>query len=152
MKISTEFEHLIQTRKNIIKLLDKHSDQVHVVPANFNNSLLWNAAHCLVTMQLLVYKLSKQTPTISDAYIDLYKKGTKAEVNDGQIKLEELKTALLSTADELKRDHEQGKFKTYNTYPTSYGIALNNVEEAISFNNVHEGLHLGYMMALSKKL
>ena len=33
---------------------------------------------------------------------------------------------------------------------TSYNVILKTVEDAIVFNNIHEGLHLGYMMALNR--
>ncbi len=35
---------------------------------------------------------------------------------------------------------------------TSAGIRLESVEDAIAFNNFHEGIHLGYVMALKKAL
>ena len=52
----------------------------------------------------------------------------------------------------MEEDYHKGVFKTYNEYTTSYNVTLNNIEKAIMFNNVHEGLHLGYIMALKKAL
>ena len=64
-------------------------------------------------------------------------------------KLNELSNELILKTEQF---YFEGKFENYTPYTTSYGISLNNIEEAISFNNIHEGLHLGYMMALSKNL
>jgi hypothetical protein len=56
----------------------------------------------------------------------------------------------LSTVDLLEEDYKNGIFKQFKTYTTGYNATLSNVEEAIMFNNIHEGLHFGYAMALRK--
>ena len=47
-------------------------------------------------------------------------------------------------------DLKSGINWNYNSYTTSYNVTLNSIEEAIKFNNVHEGLHFGYAMAMKK--
>jgi len=151
MKISTTFEHLSQVRKNIIAQLDKHSSKIETIPNGHSNSLLWNAAHNVVTLQLLAYKLSGLPMNISDDMVNLYKKGTKAsEINN--IDVSELKSLLISTATQLKTDYESGLFKNYSPYTTSFGVTLSSIEDVISFNSIHESVHLGYMMAMSKNI
>ncbi len=59
---------------------------------------------------------------------------------------------LVETVDMLKQDYADKEFGPYKVYTTSYNITLNTVEEAITFNNVHEGLHLGYIMAQKRTL
>jgi hypothetical protein len=149
MKTSTAFEYLLQTRKNTIAQLEKHNDNATTTPKGYNNSLIWNAAHSLVTLQLLAYKLSGLEMHVSDELANMYRKGTQA-TTEKNIDLIELKGLLISTALQLKNDYESGIFKNYSAYTTSYGITLNSIDEVISFNNLHEGLHLGYMMAMSK--
>ena len=39
-------------------------------------------------------------------------------------------------------------FKNYNPYKTSVNITLNSVKEGITFNNYHEGIHLGTILQL----
>ena len=151
MKTSRAIEYLIQTRKNTISLIDKHKAKVSVIPDGYSNSIIWNAAHNLVTLQLLAYKLSGLNINIPETFVDIYKKGTTAS-EENNIDIEELKTLLITTAKQLAIDYEKGIFKTYSPYETSYGITLNSIDEVISFNNTHEGLHLGYMMAMSKNL
>ncbi|RMG65283.1 MAG: hypothetical protein D6722_16080 [Bacteroidetes bacterium] len=46
----------------------------------------------------------------------------------------------------MRADYEAGRFTAYRRYETSYGVVLASIEDAIRFGNVHEGLHLGYMM------
>lgn len=151
MKINIALEHLLQTRKNMIQLLDRHESKATVTPTGYNNSLLWNAAHCAVTMQLLVYKLSGNNMSVSDELINLYRKGTKALEKD-VTSISSIKELLLSSVTQLQADYDKGLFTSYSEYPTSYGITLNSVEDAILFNNSHEALHFGYMMAMCKQL
>lgn len=146
------FQQFEQARQNVIKLLENTAD-IYTVPKGYNNNVFWNAAHLLVTQQLLCYKLANQTMLISDEIVDAFRKGTQAEKGQEDIiSIEELKRMLLQTTAQIKEDYASGKFKEYQKYPTSFGVELTCVEDAIAFNNVHEGLHIGYMMAMKKKL
>ena len=91
MNYSSVFSQLLATRKNMISLLENNSSNIHVVPSNYRNSLHWNAAHCLITMQLLVYKLSGNEINVPEKYLDLYRKGTSTNVDGDNIDLTELK-------------------------------------------------------------
>ena len=52
----------------------------------------------------------------------------------------------------LIEDYNNSIFQNFSEYPTSYNFTLNSVEDAIQFNNVHEGLHFGYIMAIKKAI
>ncbi len=136
----------------MISLLENNSSNIHVVPNNYRNSLHWNAAHCLVTMKLLVYKLSGNEINIPEKYINLYKKGTSATTSSENIDFIELKELLISTVELLEKDYKDGKFTQYHSYETSYNVTLNSVEDAIAFNNIHEGLHFGYMLSMNNNI
>jgi hypothetical protein len=151
MKTNTAIEHMLQIRKNTIVQLHKHEANVNAIPIGFSNSLIWNATHNLVTLQLLAYKMNGLEMHVSTDIVDRYKKGTLATVGNN-IDLSSLTSLLISTADLLKEDYSNDIFKDYQPYTTSFGITLNSIEEVISFNNLHEGLHLGYMMAMTKSL
>ena len=150
MKINTDLDNLVQIRENTLILLEKHSESALEIPTGFKNSLLWNAAHSCVTMQLLVYHFSGLPMHVSQKWVDMYRKGTFAQQKEN-IAIPELKTLINSTVNQLHLDLKTDMFLTYKSYTTSFGITLNSAEEAISFNNIHEGLHLGYMMAMIKK-
>ena len=47
-------------------------------------------------------------------------------------------------------DFKERKFKTYNEYTTGTGYNLSSLEDAFEFNNIHEGLHFGFMMNIRK--
>lgn len=127
-------------------------EELNKVPKGFNNNLIWNIAHTIVTQQLLVYSLSGVTPLVPQEMIDMYRKGTKTERDVTLAEVETIKDLLFSTIEKTKEDYKNGVFKTYNEYTVSTKSTLTNVDEAIDFNNFHEGIHLGYILALKKSL
>jgi hypothetical protein len=141
-----------QTSRNMIsKILENHTlEQLNKIPEGFNNNLIWNIAHIVVTQQLLVYKLSGLPMMVSDEMVEKYKKGTKPEQEVTQSEVDEIKLLLFSTIEKTKEDFEIGIFKNYQEYPTSTGFVLTSAEGAMNFNNFHEGLHLGIIMSLRK--
>ncbi|MDO4228436.1 MAG: DinB family protein [Capnocytophaga sp.] len=139
------------TRTKLLYYLENLSPkQLAKIPTGFNNNVLWNIAHCIATQQILCYKLSGITPLVSNEFIETYRKGTAP---DGHIPSEEeinsLKKLLFSTQEQLQLDYQQGIFANYNTYMTSYGFELTGIEDAINFNNTHESMHLGTVIALN---
>ena len=143
---------ITETSRNMVsKILENHSlVQLNKIPEGFSNNLIWNIAHIVVTQQLLVYKLSGLPTVVSDEIIEKYKKGTKPEQDATQSEVDEIKSLLFITIKKTKEDYDNGIFKNYNEYPTSTGFILNTVEDAMAFNNFHEGLHIGILMSLRK--
>ena len=140
-------------RKMLEKVLVSHSlEQLNEVPKEFRNNLIWNIAHVIVTQQLLTYKLSGLPMMVSDEMVDLYRKGTKTERPATAEEVAEIKNLLFTTVDQTEKDLKFQIFKEYQEYPTSTGFVIHSVEEAINFNNFHEGIHIGYILALKKSL
>ena len=143
---------ITETSRNMVsKILENHSlEQLNKIPEGFSNNLIWNITHIVVTQQLLVYKLSGLPTMVSDEIIEKYKKGTKPEQTATQEEVDEIKSLLFATIKKTKEDYENGIFKNFQEYPTSTGFILNTVEDAMAFNNFHEGLHIGILMSLRK--
>ena len=110
-------------------------EQLAVIPQGFRNNLLWNISHAIVTQQLYCY-YNSGLPTVPDGHIP-----TQEEVDT-------LKSLLLSTQQQLEEDYQKGLFTTYTNYLTGLNYPLNCVEDAIYFNNTHEGMHLGLVIAI----
>lgn len=90
---------------------------------------------------------------ISDTFIDTYKKGSKPEGQVTQAEVEELKTLLFSTIEKTTEDYNTGLFKSFEAYTVSTtGNTLTTIDEAFQFILFHEGMHLGYVMALLRAL
>ncbi len=139
------------TRANILEYIkDLTIEQVNLIPSNFNNSIGWQVSHLLVTQQLLHYKLSGNDFHINKESIEQYGKGSSGK---HQLTIEEWKKTLskfLSFPVQLEKDYKSGLFKTCQTYTTSYNVTLNNIKEAIVFNNIHEAMHFGIIMTMKK--
>lgn len=119
------------------------------VPEGFANHIAWNAAHLAVTQQLLHYSLSGLQPHLPAEIIERYRKGTGANTADEP----SYRTAMevfRRAPEQLETDFSDGKFTSFQPYETSAGIRLGSIEDAIVFNNFHEGIHLGYILALRK--
>jgi hypothetical protein len=147
------FDIAIKNRKLLESFIENHSlEALNKVPAGFNNNIIWNIAHTIVTQQLLVYKLSGLPMLVSEDMVDVYKKGTKTERDLSQAEVEIVKGLLFSTIEKTKEDYDNKIFQSYDEYTVSTKSTLSNVEEALDFNNFHEGIHLGYILALRKSL
>ncbi len=135
-------------RNLVLKSIENlDTEALNKIPEGFNNSIAWNFAHILVTQQLLVYKLSGLNPDIPKEWVSKYRIGTKPEENISTEEIAELKSRFISIIDKTEEDYNNGVFKDFTEYTTSYNVALNNVNDAMNFNSVHEGVHLGYIIA-----
>jgi len=147
------FDIAIKNRKLLEGFIDDHTlEELNKVPEGFNNSIIWNIAHTIVTQQLLVYNLSGLPMNVSNDMVDAYRKGTRTENDLSQSEVDVIKGLLFSTIKKTQEDYKNKLFQTYNRYTVSTKSTLSNVEEAIEFNNFHEGIHLGYILALRKSL
>ncbi|QRM88548.1 DinB family protein [Lacinutrix sp. WUR7] len=147
------FDITLKNRKLLESIMENHTlEQLNKVPEGFNNNIIWNIAHTIVTQQLLVYKLSGLPSVLSDEMIEAYRKGTKTERDLTQAEVDEIKGLLFSTIEKTKEDYNNKLFRSYNEYTVSTKSTLTNVEEAIDFNTFHEGIHLGYILALKKSI
>ncbi|MCK0179474.1 DinB family protein [Flavobacteriaceae bacterium S0862] len=148
-----QFDITLKNRTILNSFFEKCTlEELNKLPEGFNNNIIWNLAHVIVTQQLLVYGLSGLPMMANDELVAKYRKGAKVEGNVTQQEVDEIKNLLFSTLDKTKEDYKKGMFRNYNAYTTSTNSTMTNVEEAIAFNNFHEGIHLGYILALKRAL
>ena len=126
--------------------------ELNKVPDGFNNNIIWNIAHVIVTQQLLVYNLSGLPTIVSKEMIDSYRKGTRPLRDLNQAEVDAISNLLFSTIEKTKDDYDSKLFQTYNQYTVTTKNTISNIEEAIECNNFHEGIHLGYILALRKSI
>ncbi len=145
------FDILATTRKNILATLeDLTLEQLNHIPEGFGNNIIWNVGHIIITQQILHYQLSGLPCHSPAAWLAAYRKGSQANSSVSKKEVAQLKNYLWDTVELLYSDFADNIFEKYKTYPTSYNITIHNIEEAIVFNNVHEGLHYGSILALKK--
>jgi len=144
---------ILKNRRLLSKFLEKFSlDQLNTVPKGYRNSIFWNVAHTVVTQQLLVYGLSNRPLLVDSDLVKTYKKDTKTVHEATEEELALVKTLLFLTIEQTKTDYDNGMFKNFTPYTTSLNVTLSTVDEAIRFNTFHEGIHLGYILAMKNTL
>jgi hypothetical protein len=149
--ITTDLEILKITRQNALNLIkDFTYDQLIKIPVGFNNSLLWNFTHMVITQQILVYKFSGGTPLVDDELISLFKKGSEGSNNISPQAFNAICAIAIPLVGQTANDYKELSSNAYSTYTTSYNITLDSTSKAINFNNSHEALHLGVMMQIKK--
>ena len=141
------------SRSIYLKFLDNYSlDQLNTIPAGMSNNLIWNMGHVIVSQQKLVYALSGLPMHIPDSLFEKYQNGSRPDGKTTQAEVDEIKKLLLDMVEKTKADFKAGIFKEYHPYQTKTGFYIGNLNEAIEFNNYHEGIHLGIMISIKKFL
>lgn len=148
------FSVLENTRTIFKNIIETHSlEDLNTIPKGFNNNIIWNIGHVVVSEQLLAYKLSGLESTLSDEMINAFRKDSKPKQNLSKTEVNEIKSLLTSTLEKTKEDYYNDVFENYNAYTVSTtGNTLTSIDEALQFIAIHEGLHYGYVLALIKAL
>jgi hypothetical protein len=145
------FKTWATNRKIYLSFLEGYSlEQLNKIPEGFNNNLVWNLGHIVVVQQLLVYRGSNQPMAVSMEMVNKYKPGSKPTEPVTQEEVNQIKELMESLVAKTEEDYKNGIFTTYNEFTTSTGFHLASVQDALEFNNYHEGLHLGCLMSLRK--
>ena len=149
--MQTTFKIWETNRKLHLEFLEKNTlEQLNKIPDGFKNNLIWNVGHIITTQQGLIYRLSGLPVMISKEFHNKYKYCSLPPQTTTKEEVEEIKGLLISLIQQTKDDYTNGKFISFTPYETHIGFHLATFEEAINFNNYHEGIHLGIMMNIRK--
>lgn len=139
------------SRAIYLKFLENYSlEQLNKIPEGMSNNLIWNIGHIIVSQQGLVYRLSGLPRYVTDEMTATYQNGSFPTGNTTLEEVNEIKNLLVSTMNQTISDYENGVFTVYTPYETKTGFSLQNLNDAIEFNNYHEGIHLGFMMKIKR--
>jgi len=146
-----EFDILKKNRRLILEIIgDLDIEQLNRTPDGFGNNVIWNIAHLVVTQQLLCYNLSGLDMVVSDRMVTNFKKGTAPDRKVSKVDFDTYKKLLIELPIQLEMDYKNDIFKKYHEYTTSLNVKIVDIDSAIGFNNYHEGIHLGAILALRK--
>ena len=146
-----QFDILKKGRILMLKAIEHLTmEQLNEIPVGFNNNIAWNIAHLVVTQQLLGYKFSGLNCLVSEELIEAFKKGTKPSYIITAEEFASIKELFLQLPEKFEEDYNAGIFINYNEYTTSVNVTLQSIDDAIRFNNFHEGIHLGIILQLRK--
>lgn len=140
------------TRTLLVSIGDGFGDSIDQIPAGFGNHPLWNLGHLVVTTRLLVYRLSGLELGMPESLVADFGKGSDPKAWTNSYSWSDIREQLLAQPSQLAKDLDAGIFKEFKRYETSIGVVLESVEQAITYNTYHEGIHLGYALAQRKAL
>jgi len=149
------FNFIIDTRQAFIELIDSLSvEQLNQIPAGFNNNIIWNFGHIVVSTQGLCYaRTGIKSDTSFIKYLSAYAKGTKPTYNVDAEEIADLRALALSTIQHIHADYDRGGFNTITPFETStYKTSLNSIEEVLITTVGHDNLHFGYALAQRRAL
>lgn len=147
------FEAIIVNRRIFLSMLENYSlEQLNFIPKGYSNNIFWNIAHSVASMQLLVYSLSNSNWRIPKEIVKGYRNGTRPDRLYTQEEVDAVKSVLVSSAEQCEKDYNDGYFGDYKGFSTATGFDMNSIEDAINFNLYHEGLHMGYILAIKRFL
>lgn len=127
--------------------------QLRRIPDGFNNNVIWHIGHLVATQQLLHYRRAGLPLYVDDPFVDQFKNGTSPRSWQTDPDVDQILTLFTSLPEKLAQDHTDHRFgNAYDGFTTRSGFSLNNIDEAVIFNNFHEGIHTGYVMAMKKSI
>lgn len=147
------FKFIRASRKVFIELIDSLSvEELNHVPGGFNNNIIWNFGHIVVSTQALCYVRGGIKSDVSSIkFFASYAKGTKPSYYVEETEIEELKALAFSTIDQIEADYKAGVFSQIAAFDTStYQETMDNFEEVLAMSSGHDNLHLGYALALRR--
>lgn len=147
------FNFIRSSRKVFVELIDGLStEELNHVPGGFNNNIIWNFGHIVVSTQSLCYVRSGVKPDASFIkFVEHYAKGTKPSYYVEEAEIAELKALALSTIDQIEADYKAGLFNNITPFETStYFESMDSFEEVLAMTTGHDNLHFGYALALRR--
>lgn len=149
--MTNQIEIIRKTRRYLLDAIaDLSNEALNEVPAGFNNNIIWNLGHLVVAQQGICYLRAGLPAKVSENLIAAFRPGTKPEGKVDEATIEEIKTLLFSTLDQLAEDYNNGLWQQYQTWSTRYGVEIDSIDAAINFIQFHEGLHSGHILALKR--
>jgi hypothetical protein len=141
------FDFIIDARKAFIKLVDSLTiEQLNKIPDGFNNNIIWNFGHILVSTGIL-----PDTSTVK--FVESYKKDTRPTYTVTEQEIAELKALALDSIEKIKVDYANGVFANITPFSTStYGVEMKSIEEVLITTIGHDNTHFGYALAQRKML
>ncbi|MEO8147957.1 MAG: DinB family protein [Bacteroidia bacterium] len=150
--MNKNLESIKKYREFILKQISSLTpEQLNEIPTGFNNNIIWNLGHIVSATQAICYKRAALAVTVDDKYFTPFLTNTKPDKFISSEEIEVIKELLITTIDALQNDFENKIFGNYTkseNVERVYGIALNNIDDAIDFLLYHDGVHSGYIFGL----
>jgi hypothetical protein len=128
---------------------DLSEEQLLAIPDGFDNNITWNIGHIIATHKGLCYRPCALDMALPRRMFPMYSPGTSPADWKAQPDIPALLEMLMQHPQQMEDDYAAGKFDgPFEEVKSTTTIHLRNIQEATSFNNFHEGLHMGAILAL----
>ena len=136
-------------RGYLLQTISKTSDeQMLLVPEGANNNILWNLGHLTHSHGGLAYGPCGLKPPVPENYASLFKGGTSPATWDETPSVADVKEQFSATLQKMKEDYQAGIFDVFKPMDLMPGVTLDNIEQALGFICVHEGVHIGTIISI----
>lgn len=152
--MKTEIALFRATRNNTLEVVKSLTlEQVNQIPEGFTGNIAWHVGHMVSTHRGLVYQLNGAGNDMEKEFVLKFKKGSVPESDITQLEWDFILQKLISQVDDLERDlANEEMWGDTHEYATSYNYTITSLEEGVKFSNLHQALHLGYIMALKRSV
>lgn len=157
IKLDTLIEQTLGTRQMIVKLLKSiPTEQADVIPPTWKNNARWHAGHLIVTPALLTVGLLREPLGVPEEFRGWFAKGSDPSSWGDASVLPSFADLVDDISPMSGRLFEAVKARAdepfLEPYVTSVGIKLHTPAEALNFSMMHDGIHLGMLLALRRAL
>src|SRR5258708_15016570 len=112
--MKSQIETIRKTRSFLLEQIKNLSgEQLNHIPEGFNNNIIWNLGHMIAAQQGICYIRAGLTSHMTEDFINTFKSGTKPERAFSEAEIENIKSLLFSTIDQLEEDYRNNIFGGY---------------------------------------
>lgn len=138
-------------KKFIDKIDELSPDELNKIPQGFNNNIIWNFGHAVVSSYSLAFIRPKIDEQYSIPYWDKYKLGSKPEAAADTEEIQGLKKLALSYANVISDAVNEGKFKNIAPFATgTFGAELKTADDILTTILAHNAMHYATASAMAK--
>jgi hypothetical protein len=145
-------KYIRKNREMFLNLINNLSiEQLNKIPEGFNNNIIWNFGHVIVSTQILAYVRSGVKPDSDIRFKEKFGRYSKPESLFSQEEIDELKALAVSTINQMEEDMKNNIFANMIPFATDIsGSEINTFDELLLNILSHEFLHFGYALAQRK--
>ncbi|WP_300598548.1 DinB family protein [Niabella sp.] len=129
-------------QKAIALIKETPLDKLNQIPAGFNNNIIWNFGHLVVSGYSLVFKATSVDPGFLIPLQDIYRKGTKPSAPATHQEIDELIRLSDTFTLAVKEALDANRFQEITEYTTgTFGLPVTSIEEMLITVVAHDTLH-----------
>ncbi|WP_018627982.1 DinB family protein [Niabella aurantiaca] len=141
-------------RQKAIALINETSpEELNRIPDGFNNNIIWNFGHLVVSGYGLVFKTTQVDPGLVIPLQDKYRKGSRPGEPVTREEVEELIRLSNTFTQTVKVALEADRFHQITEYITdTFGLPVTTIEDMITTVAAHDTLHWQSMRDYARML